>query len=162
MLPSEILREEIEKKYNINLKQYAWNNELKQQIFSTQLDETIEEQASTLEEIYKYGFNIGHCGLTSRYVCRKFDEAKLFYGKSDLLVGTKASPNGEHAWTIINGFIIDTTLMICIPENLAKDYGYVKEKEIVSFNARILSEYDTYDSEFYKTNQNNKQTINKK
>ena len=77
------------KKYNINLSQYAWSEEINQQIFSTQLDENIETYTTTLKEIYEYGFN----GLTSRYVCRKFNEATLFYGKANLLIGTKNSPN---------------------------------------------------------------------
>lgn len=154
MLPSEKLRNEIEKKYNINLQQYAWSEELKQEIFSTQLDKTLEANADTLKEIYEYGFNIGHCGLTSRYVCRQFCNATLFYGKAKLLIGTDSSPNGEHAWTILNNYLIDTTLMIAIPIEKVKELGYTKEREIAPFSARVLSEYDTYDTEF--KNQNNK------
>ena len=156
MLPSEILRKEIGTKYNINLEQYAWSDELKKDIFSIELDDTIETQASTLKEIYEHGFNIGHCGLTSRYVCRKFDSANLFYGKANLLIGTKAAPNGEHAWTTLNNYIIDTTLMIAIPSDKAKELGYNPEKEIAPVSARILSEYDTYDSEFEKRNTSTK------
>lgn len=148
MLPSENLRKEIETKYNINLKQYAWPKELKEQILSTKLDDTIETNASSLKEIYEKGFNIGHCGLTSRYVCRKFNDASLFYGKANLLTGTKASPNGEHAWTTINNMLIDTTLMIILPIEKAKELGYTPEKEIAPISARMLSEYDTYDTEF--------------
>ena len=156
MLPSELLRKEIEEKYNINLEQYAWDEKLKQQILNTELDDTIETQATTLKEVYEHGFNIGHCGLTSRYVCRKFDSANLFYGKANLLIGTKAAPNGEHAWTTLNNYIIDTTLMIAIPSDKAKELGYIKEKEIAPVSARILSEYDTYDSEFEKRNTSTK------
>ena len=161
MLPSELLRKQIEEKNNINLEKYSWDKDLKQQIFSIELDNTIETQATNLKEIYEHGFNIGHCGLTSRYICRKFDKAKLFYGKANLLIGTASAPNGEHAWTNIDDFIIDTTLMICIPENLAIELGYTKEKEIAPISARMLSEYDTYDSEFDKVKQTNN-SINKK
>lgn len=150
MLPSEILRQEIEEKYNINLSQYTWTEDLKQEIFSIELDQNIETQATTLKEIYELGFNIGHCGLTSRYICRKFDNATLFYGNAKLLIGTDSSPNGEHAWTILNDHLIDTTLMISIPTNKIKELGYTKEKEIAPFSARILSEYDTYETEFNK------------
>lgn len=150
MLPSEELRKEIEEKYNINLEQFAWNDELKKQILSTQLDDTIETYASTLEEVYEHGFNIGHCGLTSRYVCRRFDDARLFYGKASLLKKTKAAPNGEHAWTVLNNNLIDTTLMISIPQDKIESLGYTTEKEIAPINARMLSEYDTYDTEFEK------------
>ena len=152
MLPSEELRLEIEKKYNIDLKQYAWSEEFKQQIFSIPLDKSLETNADTLGEIYSYGFNIGHCGLTSRYVVRGFNEATLHYGKVSLLVGTKSSPNGEHAWTILNDKVIDTTLMIAIPTSIAKTLGYNQEKEIAPLSARILSEYDVYDTEFEMNN----------
>lgn len=156
MLPSEELRLKIEEKYNIDLKQYAWSEELKQKIFSILLDDTIETNASTLKEIYEYGFNIGHCGLTSRYVCRKFDNATLFYGEAKLLVGTKDSPNGEHAWTILNDHLIDTTLMLCIPKNKINELGYNPKKEIMPISARVLSEYDTYDTDFEKASKHQK------
>ena len=132
MLPSEILRQKIEEKYNIDLSQYTWTNDLKQEIFSIELDQNIETQATTLKEIYELGFNIGHCGLTSRYICRKFDNATLFYGNAKLLIGTDSSPNGEHAWTILNNHLIDTTLMISIPIEKIKELGYTPEKEIES------------------------------
>lgn len=160
MLPSEILRNEIEEKHNVDLKKYAWNDNLKQEIFSTPLDDSIETYATTLKEIYEKGFNIGHCGLTSRYICRRFEDATLYYGKAKLLVGTKDSPNGEHAWTILNNNVIDTTLMLCIPKEKAKELGYNVEKEIIPYCARVLSEYDTYDMEFEneKGKQNNIKT----
>ena len=106
MLPSEKLREEIEKEYNINLKQYTWSEELKKEIFSTELDTTLETHAKTLKEIYEHGYNIGHCGLTSRYISRQIKDANLYYGKAKLLIGTKSSPNGEHAWTVLNNHLI--------------------------------------------------------
>jgi len=148
MLPSELLKKEISRKYNVNLEQYSWTEDFKQQIFSIDLDEFLEPNANTLGEIYSYGFNIGHCGLTSRYVVRAFDDARLFYGKSSLLVDTKNAPNGEHAWVVLNDFVIDTTLMICVPIDKAKELGYVQEKEIAPYSARMLSEYDVYDLEF--------------
>ena len=150
MFPSEVLREEIEKQYNINLKQYAWSEELKKQIFSTELDPTLETHAKTLKEIYEYGYNIGHCGLTSRYISRQIKEANLYYGKAKLLIGTKSSPNGEHAWTILNNHLIDSTLMIAIPIEKIKELGYTPEKEIAKICSTILSEYDTYEHEFIK------------
>lgn len=150
MFPSEILRQEIEEKYNINLSQYAWNEELKQEIFSTELDPTLETHATTLKEIYELGFNIGHCGLTSRYISRQFKDANLYYGKATLLIGTDSSPNGEHAWTILNNHLIDTTLMISIPIEKIKELGYTPEKEIAKICSTILSEYDTYEKEFQK------------
>ena len=159
MLPSEILRLEISLKYNINLEDYKWNNEFLQSIFSIELDKDLEDSASTLKEIYDLGFNIGHCGLTSRYIARKYSKAKLFYGKAKLLVGTLNSPNGEHAWTIIDNCLIDSTLMISIPLELAKNLGYVVEKEIEQNSARLLSEYDTFENEFIRNKETKKRTI---
>ena len=148
MLPSEELRKEISQLYNINLEKFAWSEELKKQILSIKLDEELETNAETLEEIYTLGYNIGHCGLTSRYIAKQFNEAKLFYGKAKLLVGTKSAPNGEHAWTTINDFLIDTTLMLCIPITEIIKLGYITEKEIAHDSARMLSEYDRYDNDF--------------
>ena len=150
MLPSELLRNELSQLYNINLEQYAWNDNLRQQIFETKLDKDLESNADTLKDIFVEGYNIGHCGLTSRYVARQFNNATLFYGKARLLTGTDSSPNGEHAWTTINNYLIDTTLMISIPLTETTKLGYIPEKEIAHENARILSEYDRYDIEYEK------------
>lgn len=150
MIPSELLRKELSIKYNVNLEQYAWNEDLKNQIFSIKLDEDLESQASTLGEIFIQGFNIGHCGLTSRYVAREFDEAKLFYGKANLLKGTNSAPNGEHAWTTIDDYLIDTTLMIYVPVHLAPELGYITEKQLAYDSARMLPEHDVYDLEFQR------------
>ena len=130
MLPSEKLRLIISKLYNIDLEKYAWPEELKNTIFATPLDKDLETNSSTLGEIYERGFNIGHCGLTSRYVCRQIKNAQLHYGTASFLIGTKNSLNGEHAWTTINNILIDTTLMICIPLNKAEELGYTTNRII--------------------------------
>lgn len=147
MLPSEQLRLEVSKEQNTDLEQYKWTEELKEIILGINLDKEVEPTFDKMSEVYTVGFNIGHCGLTSRYVVRTFDKAKLYYGKSKLLVGTPSSPNGEHAWTTLEGYIIDTTLMICFPESKRVELGYIPEKEILPLAARVLSEYDTYESE---------------
>ena len=150
MLPSEILRKKISQKYNIDLEKYAWSNEIREKIFSIKLDKDLEESTNTLKDIYFYGFNIGHCGLTSRYVAINFDTAKLYYGKAKLLIGTDNAPNGEHAWTIINNYLVDTSLMISVPIDDIYKLGYIPEKEIAYDSARILSEFDIYENEFSK------------
>lgn len=148
MLPSEELRQSISEKYNIDLEQYKWNKEFQQRIFEIELDKALEEHASTLKDIYQKGFNIGHCGLTSRYLAKQFDTATLYYGTATLLIGTKNSPNGEHAWTTLNGYLIDSTLMIAIPLEFANELGYIIEKQIAHSSARMLSEYDIYEHEY--------------
>ena len=155
MLPSEELRQEISAKYNINLEEYKWNEEFQQSIFEIELDKILEEHASTLGEIYKKGFNIGHCGLTSRYLAKKFNTATLYYGIATILTGTKNSPNGEHAWTTLDGYLIDSTLMIAIPLELIHELGYTPESQIAHSSARMLSEYDVYDHEFNEENKKN-------
>lgn len=155
MLPSEELRQTISAKYNIDLEQFAWPTKLKEQILSIVLDKALETHASTLEEIFQKGFNIGHCGLTSRYVARKYDKATLYYGNASLLKGTKNSPNGEHAWTTLDGYLIDSTLMIAIPLELIHELGYTPESQIAHSSARMLSEYDVYDHEFNEENKKN-------
>lgn len=148
MLPSEELRYQISKQYNIDLELFKWNEDFTKEVLSIPLDPALESYANTLSEIYKHGFNIGHCGLTSRYLARQFNEATLYYGNARLLMGTKNSPNGEHAWITINGYLIDSTLMICIPTSMADEYGYTPEKEIASDSARMLSEYDLFEHEY--------------
>jgi hypothetical protein len=153
MLPAENLRHDIEEKYKIDLSRYAWSKELKEEIFKIELDKKLEYHADTLEDIYKLGFNIGHCELTSRYITINHQKAKLFYGKAALLVGTKSSPNGEHGWTVIDDYLLDSTLMLCIPISEIQNFGYIPEKEIAYNSARVLPEYDTYDLEYNRMDQ---------
>ena len=148
MLPSEKLRQQISKIYDLDITQYAWKENLKAKLFKIKLDKEIESNADTLQDIFELGFNIGHCGLTSRYIAINFPDAKLYYGIASLLIGTPDSPNGEHAWIVIDGHLIDTTLMLYIPEDKAQALGYIPEREISYDSARILSEYDTYDAEY--------------
>lgn len=154
MLPAEKLRLLIEKHYNINLSKYAWNDELKNNIFSIPLDKTLEEKANTLKDVYLHGFNIGHCGLTSRYVIQKYNDASLNYGICKLLIGTKSALNGSHAWVEYNGYLIDTTLMLCIPLDDKEKLGYETTKVIDKDSATMLSEYELYDHDFYDLEHN--------
>ena len=154
MLPSEKLRQQISKIYSLDIIQYAWEENLKGKLFKIELDKEIESHADTLQDIFELGFNIGHCGLTSRYIAINFPDAKVYYGIASLLIGTPDSPNGEHAWIVIDGHLIDTTLMLYIPEDKAQVLGYIPEREISYDSARILSEYDTYDIEYELLKQN--------
>ena len=150
MFPPEQLRKKVSLENRIDLEQYKWSKELTQRILEINLDKELEPSADTLRDVYSQGFNIGHCGLTSRYVVKTFKGAALYYGKSKLLVGTPASPDGEHAWTILEHNLIDTTLMISIPIEKIEELGYIPEKEISPISAKHLSEYDVYDIEYQK------------
>lgn len=148
MLPSEKLRLLISKTYDINLEQYAWPESLKTSFLSVKLDEDYETDISTMQEVYSKGFNIGHCGLTSRYFSINFEESMLHYGTCELLKGTKSSIDGNHAWITLNETLIDTTLMIIIPLSKAKELGYSTLRTIAKESSKVLPEYDTFSSEF--------------
>ena len=154
MLPSEKLRLLISKHYKINLEKFSWPDNFKNAIFSIELDSTLESNATHLKEIYERGFNIGRCGLTSRYLCINFGNAILQYGTCNILKGTKSSPNGEHAWTIINNLLIDTTLMICIPLDKIQEFGYIPTATIAKESSCMLSEYDVFDNEYDESKKN--------
>ena len=147
MLPSEKLRKLIEKIYQIDLEKYAWSEEFKKHIFSINLDELYEKYVKTMEEVYKCGYNIGHCGLTSRYLAINLKDALLHYGTCAILKGTKCSLNGNHAWITLDNVLIDTTLMLIIPLDKINEYGYTSNKIIAKESACILSEYDTFSKE---------------
>ena len=160
MLPSEKLRKLLSKTYNIDLEKYAWSEELKSFIFSIKLDKDYENNVNTMQEVYNNGFNIGHCGLTSRYLVINLKNSDLHYGTCTLLKGTKSSPNGNHAWTVMNNIIIDTTLMICIPLEKANELGYISQKVIAKESACLLPEYDTFSNEFFNLQKNHEEYEN--
>lgn len=154
MLPAEKLRLLISSTYNVDLEKYAWSEDLKVFIFSIKLDKMFEPTLDTLGEVYNLGLNIGHCGLTSRYFIRNIKKAELHYGTMSLLIGTKNSPTGKHVWAAINDFLIDPTLMICIPLDKIAELGYDSKKVIAKENDTILSEYDTFENELWNYNNN--------
>ncbi len=159
MLPSEELRNNISQIMNVDLNRYAWNEEFKNFIFSFKLDKDYEDSVKYLEEAFTLGLNIGHCGLTSRYVAMNIPKTDLYYGKFLPLAGTKNSKNGNHAWTVCGEYLIDTTLMIAIKVDEAKKLGYIFERKIDPESARILSEYDTFSNEFTHYNKDKEEFI---
>lgn len=140
---SDELRIKICKQHSINLEQYVWDNELNNYLMNIQLSPD-EDLIKTMAEVYELGFNIGYCKLTSRYFAIALPKAKLAYGVLPMLKGTKRSPNGGHAWIIHNGFYIDPSLRIIIPEEIATNIGYTIEKILADSSARIIPEYDLY------------------
>lgn len=147
--PSEVLRQLVAIYEDLPLEEYAWDEDLKKEIFSIPTDIYIEEHVSNLGEAYKNGYNIGHCGTTSRYLSIHFPEALVHYGKTDLLIGTKNSSNGSHAWIEMNNFVLDPTLMIKFPVNYKELFKYQTSKVLAKLPSLILSEYDTFDLEYY-------------
>ena len=148
MMPSEILREIISKRIGIDLNQYAWKENLKNLVLDIKLDEMYEDYVFSMFDVYEYGFNIGHCGLTSRYLVQNIEDSDLVYGKFSGLIGTKRAEKGGHAWVVKNGLVIDTTLMIMLPIEKAKEIGYEFEKQIARSSAKTLSEYELFSHEY--------------
>ncbi len=147
MLPSEDLRVIISERIGIDLNQYAWDEQLKTFIFAIELNKDFEDKVSRLDEVFKLGLNIGHCGLTAKYLVINIPNSDLYYGKFPALAGTKNSPKGSHAWAVCGDYVIDTSLMITLPTDKAKELGYIFEKRIAPENARYFSEYDLFSNE---------------
>lgn len=151
MLPSEKLRKIISEKIGVDLEKHAWSEEFKKMVFEYKLDKNYEEDLEnleTLKEVYEYGLNIGHAGLTARYLIRNIPNASLYYGKFPPMAGTKNAPDGKYAWLIYNGCLLDTTLMICLKVNDAYTLGYFKEVSVASESDKILSEYELFSNEY--------------
>lgn len=133
----------------VNLEDYVWGKDLKDFVFNIKLDPEREDKVNTMQEVYEEGYNEGHCGLTSRYLARNDDSIELppRDATCSLLKGTAGSNNGNHCWCFKDGFIIDTTLMIKIPVELAGKLGYSWDGMLNHDSSRQLSEYDTYSRE---------------
>lgn len=148
MLPSERLRMIISARIGIDLSMFAWDSKLQEKVFSIPPCQELENKVFSLKEVYEFGLNIGHCGLTSRYLMRNINGLELYYGNFYGLKGTKNSQNGNHAWVANDKFILDTTLMLLLPINVAKEIGYIFEKKIYHESAKILSEYELFSNEY--------------
>lgn len=154
MIPSEKLRMIIEEKTGLPLSKFAWDDELKHRIFSIQTDKDLEQHVHNLEEAYINGFNIGHCGTTSRYFSIAFKDARMHFGTLSIIAGSKSSTSGGHAWVEMDGFLLDPSLMILLPTNLKEEFGYKTAKIIAKDSSKMLSEYDLFEHE-YQFLQNN-------
>jgi len=140
---SDNLRIILSRKFSFDLEEYVWNDNLNDYLMKIKLG-TDEELVHTMAEVYEFGYNIGFCGLTSRYFAIALPKAQLAYGNLPLLKGTKKSPEGNHAWIINDEFVIDPTLRLIIPEYIATKIGYTIQKILAYDSARMLSEYELY------------------
>lgn len=140
---SDDLRIKLSKKYLFDLEHYVWNDDLNDYLMNIQLS-NFEEQIRTMKQVFDFGLNIGHCGLTSRYFAISLPNAKLAYGTLPILKGTKYCKTGNHAWIIDDGFVIDPTLRLKLPVEFATDFGYTIDKILAYESARMLSEYELY------------------
>lgn len=144
MIPSKILRLIISKNHKIRLRDFSWNKELEEKIFSIKFIDGYK--TLSLKTIFKNGYNIGNCLLTSYYVSSIFENSLICTGKVAILKGTKNSPNGDHVWIETDTHIIDTTLMLIIPKNCSYANLYDKSSDIKpNFSYDELS----YDNDIY-------------
>lgn len=78
-------------------------------------------------EVLRDGYNQGYCTVCSKQVSYSLDNPYICGGVLPVLKGTTNSPDGSHTWILDKGYIIDTTLMLVIEENYAKNLGYIEE-----------------------------------
>lgn len=90
MIPSKKLRMTISKNHKIKLRDFAWEKELEDKIFSIKFIDG--NKTLSLKTVFKDGYNIGNCLLTAYYVSSIFEDPLICTGKVSLLKGTKNSP----------------------------------------------------------------------
>ncbi len=149
MIPSKLLRLIISKNHKIKLKNLAWSKEFELKVFKINFVDGYKNLS--LKTIFKDGYNIGNCLLTSYYVSSILNNSLICTGKVEILKGTKNSPNGDHVWLETEDEIIDTTLMITIPKTHIYSTFYKKESDIVPM---FRSEDFNYQGEIYQKEYN--------
>ena len=128
MIPSKFLRLIISKSHKLKLGNLAWSKEFEKKIFKIKFIDGHKEL--TLKTIFKDGYNIGNCLLTSFYVSSILENPLICTGKVEILKGTKNSPNGDHVWIETEDYIVDTTLMIRFPKSHRYAKYYKKDADI--------------------------------
>lgn len=83
---------------------------------------------NSFTDVFVDGANIGYCTVASKQLSYSFNGCQICGGIVPILVGTKNCDDGSHTWMVYNGKIFDTTLMLVIDENFAKErLGYIEE-----------------------------------
>jgi hypothetical protein len=91
-----------------------------------------------LYEYFINGYNVGMCGLTVELLFKMFGEGEKITGVLPAIAGSKRSPKGEHAWLLVNGLIIDPSLMIIVDNKISGALGYrANQKKKGTKNDRI-------------------------
>lgn len=72
------------------------------------------------EEAFGEGYNIGNCTKFSRYLSYCFSYPHICGGTLPLIKGSINSKNGEHTWISYGGKIYDTSLVLIMDEEYAK------------------------------------------
>ena len=82
MIPSIKLRKIISKKYSLDLEEYSWDRITEKSILDIKV---YDESCKNLRKVFKHGFNIGNCFITSTYIALSIPGAKLCFGKVPIL-----------------------------------------------------------------------------
>lgn len=99
--------------------------------FSEDLWEQIRTQnirtINSFEDVFIQGLNLGNCTNASKQLSYSLNSVFICGGTQTFLIGTLNSEDGRHTWTVSNGKIYDTSLMLIIDEDYAKELGYIEE-----------------------------------
>lgn len=88
-------------------------------------------------DLFILGYNIGNCVGTSRQLSYSYDDVDIVSGILPILKGTLNAVNeGGHCWLENKNYIIDTSLMLIIDKSLKKDFGYIEEQRITSYDLK--------------------------
>lgn len=141
----ELLREESRKDYkcyNLLVTLLKENSEFKKIItdgvlnglitgYTSDIWEKIHKQnirgIDNFEDVFRDGANIGYCTVAAKQLSYSFNNCVLCGGVVSYLENTPNCKDGSHTWLVVNGKIIDTSLMIIIDELYSKKLGYVEE-----------------------------------
>ncbi len=101
-----------------------------------------ESEMKEFIDMFTLGYNIGNCVGTARQLSYSYNDVDIVSGILPILKGTlNATEEGGHCWLETKDNIIDTTLMLVIDKELKKDFGYIEEQRITSYQLRQMPTY---------------------
>lgn len=85
-------------------------------------------RVNSFTDVFVDGANIGYCTVASRQLSYSFNNCYICGGVVPFLAGTENCDDGSHTWIVFNGKVYDTTLMLVIDEEFAKNsLGYIEQ-----------------------------------
>ncbi len=90
------------------------------------------EDVDSFYDIFRLGYNIGHCGIMARQLSYSYNDIDIVSGKVSMLKGTLNSPNGGHIWLETKKQVIDTSLLLVFDKSLKSKIGYMDEQRLTS------------------------------
>lgn len=93
-------------------------------------------------DMFTLGYNIGNCAGASVQLSYSYDDVDIVSGILPILKGTRnAEKEGGHVWLERKGKLIDTSLMLVMDISLKKEFGYIEEQRLTSFQLANGSKY---------------------